>query len=69
MCTTFALTASGFKEIIKKENKILRSDSENKECFIRITRDKQHALIVPLLYSTYWLLHVSAVACHHQGVY
>jgi hypothetical protein len=22
---------------------------------------------VPLLYSMYWLLHVSAVACHHQG--
>jgi hypothetical protein len=22
---------------------------------------------LPLLYSTYWLLHVSAVACHHQG--
>jgi hypothetical protein len=21
----------------------------------------------PLLYSIYWLLHVSAVACHHQG--
>jgi hypothetical protein len=22
---------------------------------------------VPLLYSLYWLLHISAVACHHQG--
>jgi hypothetical protein len=22
---------------------------------------------VPLLYSTYWLLHVSAVVCHQQG--
>jgi hypothetical protein len=22
---------------------------------------------IPLLYSMYWLLHVSAVACHHQG--
>jgi hypothetical protein len=22
---------------------------------------------VPLLYSIYWLLHVSAVVCHHQG--
>jgi hypothetical protein len=29
--------------------------------------DQQYALIVPLLYSIYWLLHVSAVACHHQG--
>jgi hypothetical protein len=33
----------------------------------RIRRDQQHALIVPLLYSTYWLIHVSVVACHHQG--
>jgi hypothetical protein len=24
---------------------------------------------VPLLYSIYWLLHVSAVACHHQGAF
>jgi hypothetical protein len=29
--------------------------------------DQKYALIVPLLYSIYWLLHVSAVACHHQG--
>jgi hypothetical protein len=29
--------------------------------------DQQYALIVPLLYSIYWLLHVLAVACHHQG--
>jgi uncharacterized membrane protein YkvI len=28
--------------------------------------DQQYTLIVPLLYSIYWLLHVSAVACHHQ---
>jgi hypothetical protein len=34
-----------------------------------LERDKQYALIVPLLYSTYWLLHVSAIACHHQGAY
>jgi hypothetical protein len=26
------------------------------------------ALIVPLLYSIHWLLHVSAVACHHKGL-
>jgi hypothetical protein len=39
-------------------------------CIIRrIRRDQQYALIVSLLYSTYWLLHVSAVACHHQGAY
>jgi hypothetical protein len=39
-------------------------------CIIRcIRRDQQYALIVPLLYSTYWLLHVLAVACHHQGTY
>jgi hypothetical protein len=36
---------------------------------IRIGRDQQYALIVPLLYFTCWLLHVSAVACHHQGAY
>jgi hypothetical protein len=31
--------------------------------------DQQYALTVPLLYSIYWLLHVSAVACHPQGAY
>jgi hypothetical protein len=37
-------------------------------CIVRrIRRDQHYALIVPLLYSTYWLLHVSAVVCHHQG--
>jgi hypothetical protein len=37
-------------------------------CIIRhIRRNQQYALIVPLFYSTCWLLHVSAVACHHQG--
>jgi hypothetical protein len=35
----------------------------------RIRRDQQYALIVLFLYTTYWLLHVSAVACHHQGAY
>jgi hypothetical protein len=29
--------------------------------------DQHYALILPLLYSMYWLLHVSAVAYHHQG--
>jgi hypothetical protein len=29
--------------------------------------DQHYALILPLDYSIYWLLHVSAVACHHQG--
>jgi hypothetical protein len=39
-------------------------------CVIRrIRRNQQYALIVPLLYSTCWLLHVSAAACHHQGTY
>jgi hypothetical protein len=28
---------------------------------------KQYVLIVPILYSIYWLLHVSAVACYDQG--
>jgi hypothetical protein len=28
---------------------------------------QQYSLIVPLLYFISWLLHVSAVACHHQG--
>jgi hypothetical protein len=34
-----------------------------------IKRIQHYALIVSLLYSTCWLLHVSAVACHHQGAY
>jgi hypothetical protein len=34
-----------------------------------IRRNQQYVLIVPLLYSTCWLLHVSVVACHHQGAY
>jgi hypothetical protein len=35
---------------------------------VRLLENYQHyVLIVPLLYSMYWLLHVSAVACHHQG--
>jgi hypothetical protein len=29
--------------------------------------DQKYALILPFLYSIHWLLHVSAVACHHQG--
>jgi hypothetical protein len=29
--------------------------------------DQQYALVVPVLYAINWLLHVSAVACHHQG--
>jgi hypothetical protein len=34
-------------------------------CIIRrIRTDQQYALIAPLLHSTYWLLHVSAIACH-----
>jgi hypothetical protein len=37
-------------------------------CIIRhIRRYQQYALTVPLVYSMYWLQHVSAVACHHQG--
>jgi hypothetical protein len=34
-----------------------------------IRNDQHHALIGQLLCSTYWLLHVSAVACHHQRAY
>jgi hypothetical protein len=33
----------------------------------RIRRDQHYALIVPLCYSTYWLLHVSAVTCLCAG--
>jgi hypothetical protein len=37
-------------------------------CIIRrIRNDQQYALICNTLYSMYWLLHVSAVACHHHG--
>jgi hypothetical protein len=35
----------------------------------RIRRNQKYPLIVPLLYSTCWVLHVSTVACHHQGAY
>jgi hypothetical protein len=38
---------------------------EDTKHFIR--NDQQYALICNALYSMYWLLHVSAVACHHQG--
>jgi hypothetical protein len=34
---------------------------------IYIINDQQYALTGNTLYSMYWLLHVSAVACHHQG--
>jgi hypothetical protein len=34
-----------------------------------LEKNQQYALIVPPLYSTCWLLHVSAVVCHHQGAY
>jgi hypothetical protein len=37
-------------------------------CIIRrIRNDQLYALICNILYSIYWLLHVSAVDCHHQG--
>jgi hypothetical protein len=38
-------------------------------CFCIFSYGQQCALIVPFLYSMYWLLHVSAAACHHQGAY
>jgi hypothetical protein len=31
--------------------------------------NNMHLLYLPLFISTCWLLHVSAVACHHQGSY
>jgi hypothetical protein len=37
--------------------------------FLCIRIDQQYALIVPLVYSTYWFLHVLTVACRHQGAY
>jgi hypothetical protein len=37
--------------------------------FSLIRRDQQYAPIIPLLYAMYWLLHVLAAACHHQGAY
>jgi hypothetical protein len=33
---------------------------------LRSRNNQQYALIVPLVYSIHWLLHVLAVACHHQ---
>jgi hypothetical protein len=39
-------------------------------CSSTISRnDQQYALTAPLPHSIYWLLHVLAVACHHQGAY
>jgi hypothetical protein len=40
------------------------NDSAPNDCS---RNDQQYALIVPILYYIYWLLHVSAVACNHQG--
>jgi hypothetical protein len=34
---------------------------------IRRKTKYMHLLYLPLFISTCWLLHVSAVACHHQG--
>jgi hypothetical protein len=33
----------------------------------RSTNYDHYTLILPLLHFIYWLLHVSAVACHHMG--
>jgi hypothetical protein len=35
--------------------------------FRRSNNDQKYTLILPFLYSVYWLLHVSALACHYQG--
>jgi hypothetical protein len=37
-------------------------------CIIRVLEMTNNIhWFVPLLYSMYWLLHISTVACHHQG--
>jgi hypothetical protein len=37
-------------------------------CIIKCSRNNQHyALICTTPLFIYWLLHVSAVVCHHQG--
>jgi hypothetical protein len=41
-------------------------------CISNVLEEKtnnMHWLYLPLFVSTCWLLHVSAVACHHQGAY
>jgi hypothetical protein len=54
----FARERSWYKRKLARKLKININSSIN---------DQKYALIVPTLYSVYWLLHVSAVACHHQG--
>jgi hypothetical protein len=58
-----------YKHFSKKDsNKVI--DLMFIPCIIRyIRKDQRYTLIVPLLYSTYWLLRVSTVTCHHQGAY
>jgi hypothetical protein len=43
-----------------------RSNVINYDDFVVETTNNMHRF-VPLLYSIYWLLRVSAVACYHQG--
>jgi hypothetical protein len=51
-----------FRYIVQWSNKCTISSRNN---LTEMTKNIHW--FVPLLYSIYWLLHVSAVACHHQG--
>jgi hypothetical protein len=42
------------------------STFQEKMCSLVEMTNTMH-LFVPLLYSIYWFVHVSEVACHHQG--
>jgi hypothetical protein len=60
--TISRLHSSFFKFSLKLCKKLF----SNKTAYIVKITDTMH-WYVPLLYSINWLLHVSAVACHHQG--
>jgi hypothetical protein len=46
---------------------VVPSNISKLRCYVVVEITNTMHWFVPLLYSIYWLLHVSAVACHHQG--
>jgi hypothetical protein len=56
------------KSVFQHRSKLRAQLFNVRTAHIRRSRnDQQYALILPLLYFIYWLLHVSTIACHHQG--
>jgi hypothetical protein len=54
------------EDMMKCRNKWRASNVLNYSSVIVEITNTMH-LFVPILYCIYWLLHVSAAACHHQG--